>query len=93
MLSGSIAHDFNNVLHALGVMLEFMETEDDAEKIAQIYEDMRYALKRGDDMATQLLAFSRSQQGKVEEVDLCEVLQRTLDLDLKGSDMTRTLHT
>ncbi len=91
-LSGGIAHDFNNVLHAIGVMLELAESEASEDHRFQLYEDMRFALKRGSELATRLLSFSRPETGLVERVDLGEAIERTLDLCLKGVVTRGKLH-
>jgi PAS domain S-box-containing protein len=93
VLAGSVAHDFNNILHALGVMVELVEMEGGSKRLEKLTRDMRYALEKGNDMATRLLSFSRPDLGAFEEVDLMEVLERTIGLCLRGTDTTHTLHT
>jgi DNA-binding response OmpR family regulator len=75
-LTGGIAHDFNNLLTAIlgGLDLILKRTED--ERIRRLAENGLAAAERGAKLASQLLAFSRTQRLQIQAVDLRAVLDQ-----------------
>ena len=84
-LAGGIAHDFNNVLAgvlAYGEML-FEEAPEDS-PLKRYAQNVLNAASRGRDLVEQILAYSRSQQGKREPIDVAHVVSEALEL-IRGS--------
>ena len=75
LLAGGIAHDFNNVLTVImsysDLLLRFFNEE---EKVRKYVEPIYTAGKRASDLTYQLLAFSRQQMLKPEEVNLNQII-------------------
>ncbi len=75
LLAGGIAHDFNNVLTVIisysDLLLRYFNEE---EKIRKYVEPIYTAGKRASELTYQLLAFSRQQMLKPEEVNLNQVI-------------------
>lgn len=82
-LTGGIAHDFNNLLAVIMGNAELLEYVDGT-KSAMTSAIIR-ASERGAELTQRLLAFSRMQPLKPEEIDLCQLMTGMLDL------MRRTL--
>ena len=94
-LSGGIAHDFNNILHLILGHTELLLLQDHLDKnVFKSLRQIRFAVERGRDSASQLLAFGRKMPAKFTAVDLNDVigevaklLQRTIprmiDIDLR----------
>jgi signal transduction histidine kinase/CheY-like chemotaxis protein len=62
-LAGGVAHDFNNMLTAIGGFAELIaDAPDDAETRAIAVDGIRTAASRAGDLTRQLLAFSRRQR-------------------------------
>ncbi|MGO9991796.1 MAG: PAS domain S-box protein [Steroidobacteraceae bacterium] len=84
-LAGGVAHDFNNVLAgvlAYGEML-FEEAPVDS-PLKRYAQNVLTAASRGRELVEQILAYSRSQDGKRGPVDFANVVAETLEL-LRGS--------
>jgi PAS domain S-box-containing protein len=84
-LAGGVAHDFNNVLAgvvAYGEML-FEETPADS-PLKRYAQNVLTAASRGRELVEQILAYSRSQRGKREPVDVANVVAETIEL-IRGS--------
>ncbi|MEX2200361.1 MAG: PAS domain S-box protein [Dongiaceae bacterium] len=90
-LSGGIAHDFNNLLTVISGNTEFLiEALAPRPDLREMAESIMAAGKRGAELTQRLLAFSRRQMLKPEEVD-CNaliheaqgLLQRTLRADIE----------
>jgi PAS domain S-box-containing protein len=80
-LTGGIAHDFNNLLTiVLGGADMAERLIGDNEKLRRILGNMRHAVKRGEELTKQLLAFSRRQTLKPQVIDLHEQMQIITDL-------------
>ena len=83
-LAGGVAHDFNNLLTIIGGYGESIAAEVDSE--SPIHEEATEIIKAVDRAASiiqQLLAFSRRQDLKLEDVDLNQLLrdfETTLDV-------------
>lgn len=75
LLAGGIAHDFNNVLTVIisysDLLLRYFNEED---KIRKYVEPIYTAGKRASELTYQLLAFSRQQMLKPEEVNLNQII-------------------
>jgi signal transduction histidine kinase/ActR/RegA family two-component response regulator len=80
-LTGGIAHDFNNLLTiVLGGTDMAERLIGDNEKLKRILGNMRHAVKRGEELTKQLLAFSRRQTLKPQVIDLHEQMHVIADL-------------
>ena len=74
-LTGGIAHDFNNLLTAIIGNLDMMRTRVAGnERLQRMADNALEAARKGAKLASQLLAFSRSQRMTVEPVDLMQLL-------------------
>ncbi|WP_129781238.1 response regulator [Peristeroidobacter soli] len=70
-LTGGIAHDFNNLLTAVIGNLDLIRNRvKDNERLSRLADNALEASRRGAKLASQLLAFSRSQRMAVGPVDL-----------------------
>jgi len=74
-LAGGLAHDFNNILNAMKGFAEFtlMEMDDD-DPFRENIENIRKAGIRGEALIQQLLAFSRKQMIKPENLRLNDLV-------------------
>ncbi|MBL8264813.1 response regulator [Steroidobacter sp.] len=73
-LTGGIAHDFNNLLTAVIGNLDMIRTRvQDNERLRRMADNALEASRRGAKLASQLLAFSRSQRMAVGPVDLLQL--------------------
>jgi PAS domain S-box-containing protein len=80
-LTGGIAHDFNNLLTVILGGADMAERlAGDNEKLKRILGNMRHAVKRGENLTRQLLAFSRRQSLKPQVIDLREQIGVFTDL-------------
>ncbi|HET9447955.1 MAG TPA: histidine kinase dimerization/phospho-acceptor domain-containing protein, partial [Steroidobacteraceae bacterium] len=73
-LTGGIAHDFNNLLTAVIGNLDMIRTRAGNERLQRMADNALEAARRGAKLASQLLAFSRSQRMDVGPVDLEQLL-------------------
>jgi signal transduction histidine kinase len=74
-LTGGIAHDFNNLLTAVIGNLDLIRNKlHDNERLRRLADNALEAARRGAKLASQLLAFSRSQRMAVGPVDLQQLL-------------------
>jgi len=70
-LTGGIAHDFNNLLTAVIGNLDLIRNKvHDNERLRRLADNALEASRRGAKLASQLLAFSRSQRMAVGPIDL-----------------------
>jgi signal transduction histidine kinase/CheY-like chemotaxis protein len=75
-LTGGIAHDFNNLLTAIIGNLDLIRTRASGnERLQRLADNALEAARRGAKLASQLLAFSRSQRMNVGQVDLDALLR------------------
>jgi PAS domain S-box-containing protein len=80
-LTGGIAHDFNNLLTVVLGGADMAERlAGDNEKLKRILGNMRHAVRRGESLTKQLLAFSRRQTLKPQVIDLREQIHTFADL-------------
>ena len=103
-LAGGIAHDFNNILQSITGCLELAMLDTDIK--SQPYQDMeqaRHSASRAAALTRQLLAFSRRQVLKTQNIDLNaivqdmhELLQRSVgngvDIELDLADENTVIH-
>jgi signal transduction histidine kinase/CheY-like chemotaxis protein len=73
-LTGGIAHDFNNLLTAVIGNLDMIRNRVQGERLQRMAENALEAARKGAKLASQLLAFSRSQRMDVGPVDLQQLL-------------------
>lgn len=80
-LAGGIAHDINNMLLPIQALTEMTlkELPTDSRAYARL-DKVVDASVRAKDLVGQILAFSRKEEPKKEEVDLVPVVQEALDL-------------
>jgi signal transduction histidine kinase len=80
-LTGGIAHDFNNLLQAVQGSLELIRRRaNDVASVQQLAKNGIEAAERGGKLTSQLLAFARTRQLKLEPLALSEVLLNSYDL-------------
>jgi signal transduction histidine kinase/CheY-like chemotaxis protein len=74
-LTGGIAHDFNNLLTAVIGNLDMIRTRAAGnDRLQRMADNALEAARKGAKLASQLLAFSRSQRMNVGPVDLAQLL-------------------
>ena len=79
LLAGGVAHDFNNLLTAISGQLRHLR-QGVAEPLRPAVEGIDLAVRRGERVARQLLAFTRAEPARAEVVDLREAVQGMLPL-------------
>lgn len=80
-LAGGIAHDFNNILYSVIGYTEL--ALEDLPRHSITYKNLTKVIavsKRGQELVTRLLSFSRQQQHTFEVISLLEVITSTLTL-------------
>ena len=93
-LAGGVAHDFNNLLTVILANAEFVQSElPEDSPYGPDLEAIRNAAVQAADVASQLLTFSRRDPGRVEAVNLNEIvaelkslLARTIEQDFLIED-------
>ena len=92
-LAGGVAHDFNNMLTAIGGYTAFaLEHADDGSPLRSDLDEIRKATDRAALLTRQLLAFSRKQVLKPELLNLNEIVVEleTMLRPLIGEDIVLT---
>jgi signal transduction histidine kinase len=79
-LTGSIAHDFANVLAIVATNLELLRRGGTGAAPARVLERAQRAVDTGTEMTRQLMAFARKRELVVVDADLNEVLASVLPL-------------
>ncbi|MGD9508607.1 MAG: ATP-binding protein [Geminicoccaceae bacterium] len=79
LLAGGVAHDFNNLLTAISGQLRHLR-RGVAEELRPAIQGIELAVRRGERVARQLLAFTRVEPAHSEAVDLREAVTRILPL-------------
>ena len=80
-LAGGIAHDFNNVLQAVLGYCNLLEAGIKGNSpLADYVREITAGANRAADLASQLLAFSRQQILQRHEIDVHEIITRTIKL-------------
>jgi signal transduction histidine kinase len=91
-LSAGIAHEINNPLNNISLILESMLEESDEigpEDSRQLLREAMGQTDRASDIVKNLLEFSRASHGKPEDVDLKELVDKTLRLVRNEFDLHR----
>ena len=73
-LTGGVAHDFDNLLMVISSGINIIERTDDLERRGMVLGRMRESIERGAELTQQLLAVSRKQELKPENIALAELL-------------------
>lgn len=80
-VTGSIAHDFGNLLQAVHLSsFEIGDALDQGESPREYLTQMNHAIDQGRRVIRQLLTFSRNQSSGPQAVDLCELLEHTVPM-------------
>jgi PAS domain S-box-containing protein len=75
-LAGGVAHDFNNVLQAVGGGARLIEARnDDPQRVRRLARMIAEAARRGASITRRLLAFSRRADLRAEAVDVAALLE------------------
>ncbi len=83
-LAGGVAHDFNNILTAIGGYGSLLEMKlPEGSPLKEYASEILKAVERGSNLAKGLLAFSRKQPGNPQPVDLNEIVRMVVKLLLK----------
>lgn len=69
-LAGGLAHDFNNMLHAISGYVELMENDSQVRQHKKYLPEIRRVITRAADMAKRLLAFGRTSVGEQKQIDV-----------------------
>ena len=80
-LAGGIAHDFNNILYAIMGYIEMTREDTDPTSITYVnLGKVLAAAKRGQDLISRILTFSRRQHHDLHVISLRETIEGALDL-------------
>jgi PAS domain S-box-containing protein len=81
-LAGGVAHDFNNILHAVSAYLDLVQDEVTADSSLQpLLTNMATGLERAEGLVDKLLAFSRNEEAPAHEpVDVGSVVRESVEL-------------
>jgi len=82
-LTAGIAHDFNNVLQTLTTGLQLARLSSHEPRVVSAIESCQRAVQRGTGLASQLMAFGRVQEARLELVDPGMLVEAAAPL-LKG---------
>ena len=96
-LTGGIAHEFNNLLQTLATSLQLAKRAKDPERVQALLDTCGKALKRAKTLTGQLSSFGRTQDSRLETVQLVKhledfrqlvdnVLPATVSLDVQIAD-------
>lgn len=96
-LTGGIAHEFNNLLQTLATSLQLAKRAKDPERVQALLDTGGKALKRAKTLTGQLSSFGRTQDSRLETVQLVKhledfrqlvdnVLPATVSLDVQIAD-------
>ncbi len=92
-LAGSLSHDFNNILTAMGGSAELLRHERDPLERVELIDEIIAARDRGAALTRQLLAFARNDAVQPRVVDLAELVQRIQSVlhDVAGNSLRLSL--
>jgi len=80
-LAGGVAHDFRNLLTAIQSYGELLLDEKSwTEEAPEYFKEICEAATRGSQLTSQLLAFSRKQEVRMQVVDLNAVVESTINM-------------
>lgn len=74
-LAGSLSHDFNNILTAMGGSAELLREESNPVEHAALVDEILAARDRGATLTRQLLAFARREPTQSRVLDVAELLR------------------
>ncbi|MFT4253156.1 MAG: ATP-binding protein [Caulobacter sp.] len=91
-LTGGVAHDFNNLLTVMvGGLDMILKKPGDVARVQRLGEAALAAGQRGERLTRQLLAFSRSQELKLEVVDIAGLILQVEPLVRRAAGDAKTL--
>ncbi|MBI1685929.1 hybrid sensor histidine kinase/response regulator [Caulobacter hibisci] len=91
-LTGGVAHDFNNLLTVMiGGLDMILKRPDEVARVKRLGEAALAAGQRGERLTRQLLAFSRSQELKLEVVDVAGLILQVEPLVRRAAGDAKTL--
>lgn len=80
-LAGGIAHDYNNLLHAIQGSIDMLESIVTRNpKAKELTANISTAVKRASTLTGQLLGFARGGKYKVVEIDIADLIEQTARL-------------
>jgi signal transduction histidine kinase len=79
-LTGGIAHEFNNLLQTLTTALQLARMASNQERVQSLIDTCDKALKRATSLTSQLSAFGRTQDARLETVNLDRHVKNFEDL-------------
>lgn len=85
ILAGGIAHDFNNLLTAIWAGVSLIRLKNNNPSDTSTFNDVESALKRGKDLTSQLLTYSRGGEPVKEAQTLVTLVRDAASLALSGS--------
>ncbi len=92
VLAGGIAHDFNNILTGIMGNISFAQLFlDDTHKSYKPLAEAEKASRRAEELARQLLTFARGGEPVKKVVSLRHLVNETLSLVLRGSNVKGTI--
>jgi PAS domain S-box-containing protein len=85
ILAGGIAHDFNNLLTAIWAGVSLIHLKNNNPSDTSIFNDVESALKRGKELTSQLLTYSRGGEPVKEAQPLVTIVRDAASFALAGS--------
>jgi two-component system, NtrC family, sensor kinase len=82
-LTSGIAHELNNPINNISLIVESLAEEDQdlsIEERSHLYQDLMDQAERTSDIVKKLLEFSRNRYAKTEKVALDDIIRKTADL-------------
>lgn len=88
ILAGGIAHDFNNILTTIIGNVSLAKTMlDPSHEVIEVLDDAEKASLRASSLTHQLLTFSKGGAPVLEQGNLMEIIQESLNFILRGSEI------
>lgn len=87
LLSGGVAHDFNNMLTVIAGNLGFLKSEELDDDIKQYVAEIEAAILQAQDLTQQLLNFSKPTALAKSKIIIEEFLHKTVNLILANSNV------
>jgi PAS domain S-box-containing protein len=85
ILAGGIAHDFNNLLTAIWAGVSLIRLKNNNSSDTSTFNDVESALKRGKELTSQLLTYSRGGEPVKEAQTLATIVRDATSFALAGS--------
>jgi len=82
-LAGGIAHDFNNLLTAIHGYADLGADSPSDQETRELFSEIRNATRRGQELTTQLLAFSRHEEWPRSAIPMNTVVLQSRDIFLR----------